>query len=239
MGAPHSLPPCVVFGPAHLSVLVLTGLIGWAMVRRARRRPDQTRHQDRALAVVLLLIYPATVLVGWRLGLLNKDNILPCHLCDMAAICGAGALWFRHQRLGELVWFWGLAGTLNGLITPALSETFPSPRFLSFFALHSGVVIAAVYVVAGLGLRPRPGAVWRAFGWIQVYLVMAAVVNYLTGSNYGFLRSKPDQPSLLDLMGPWPYYIIGLEALALGLFALLYLPFRPSKSGPETAREFD
>ena len=102
----------------------------------------------------LLLVYPASLLVGWKLGMLNRDNILPLHLCDVAAICGAGALWFRHQRLTELVWFWGLAGTMNGLITPALSESFPSPRFVSFFALHSGVVIAAG---AGRGLPPsRP-----------------------------------------------------------------------------------
>ena len=226
MGAPASMPPFVVFGPAHLTVLALTVLIIGGLVYHARSGPGRTRIQDRSLALFLLLVYPASLLVGWKLGMLNRDNILPLHLCDVAAICGAGALWFRHQRLTELVWFWGLAGTMNGLITPALSESFPSPRFLSFFALHSGVVIAAVYLVAGLGLRPQRGAVWRAFGWGQVYFGVAAITNYTIGSNYGFLHSKPEQASLLDFMGPWPWYILGLEALGLLLFGVLYLPFR-------------
>lgn len=227
MGFFAATPPFVVFGGVHLITLACTGLIGSLLIIQARRRPGQTRTQDRLLALFLLLIYPANLLAGWCLGMLNRDNILPCHLCDVAAVCGAGALWFKNQRLAELVWFWGLAGTFNGLITPALAESFPSPAFFAFFALHGGVVIAAVYLVVGLGLRPMPGAVLRAFFGGQLYLVMAAAVNLMTGSNYGFLRSKPAQASLLDLLGPWPWYILGLELLALLLFTILYLPFRP------------
>lgn len=226
MGFTAAAPPFVPFGTAHLAVLALTVLVIFGLVRRARRAPHNTRYQDRILAVFLFLLYPATLVTGWNLGMLNKDNVLPCHLCDVAAICGGAALWFRNQRLAELVWFWGLAGTMNGLITPALSDSFPSPRFISFFALHSGVVIAAVYLVAGLGLRPQKGAVWRAFGWGQIYFLLAVAVNTVTGSNYGFLREKPDQASLLHWMGPWPWYILGLQALALLLFFVLYLPFR-------------
>lgn len=227
MGLLADTPPFERFGTAHWTVLALTALFAFNLVYISRGNLERGRWCDRVLAVFLLLLYPSSLALGRELGLLNKDNILPCHLCDLAALCGAAALWFRNQRLAEIVWFWGLAGTLNGLVTPALSESFPSLRFISFFALHSGVVIAAVYLVAGLGLRPQPGAVWRAFGWMQVYALLAGAVNYATGSNYGFLRSKPEQASLLDFLGPWPWYLIGLEALALVLFALLYLPFRP------------
>jgi hypothetical integral membrane protein (TIGR02206 family) len=59
---------------------------------------------------------------------------------------------------------------------------------------------------------------------------MAAAVNLLTGSNYGFLRSNPALASLLDLLGPWPWYILWLEVLAVLLFTLLYLPFRPREN---------
>lgn len=225
MAPSPAAPPFEAYGPAHLLVLALTVLLAGGLIQFARRYPTRTRNLDRIIAGFLLGLYPVQVVVSQRLGWLNADNAYPCHLCDAAALCGAAALWFRSQRFAELVWFWGLAGTLNGLITPALSENFPSLRFVFFFALHSGVVIAALYLVAGLNLRPRKGAVWRAFGWVQVYLAAAAVVNIATGSNYGFLRSKPPQASLLDVLGPWPWYIAALELLALLLFGLLYLPF--------------
>lgn len=219
-------PAFDLYGAAHLGALGLTLALAILLVRHARRHPETTRRVPLVLAILLLVQFPIQLLVGFSQGALSRENLLPCQLCDIAALLGAAALLTRKQRLAELVWFWGMAGTLNGLITPALGETFPSFRYFAFFAQHSGVVITAVYLVAGLRLTPQPGAILRAFGWIQLWLLAAGLANFLTGANYGFLRAKPDQASLLDLLGPWPYYIIALEGLALLLFALLYLPFR-------------
>ena len=225
MPAPANVPPFQLCGSAHWGALGVIFSIALFLVWQARRFPAHDGLYRKLLAGLLLALYPVHVATSFAGGWLNRENALPCHLCDVAAILGGIALLTRHQRVAELVWFWGLSGTLNGLITPALSETFPSFYYFAFFALHGGVVIAAVYLVAGLRLRPEPGAVWRAFGWIQLYLAAAGVVDLVTGANYGFLRAKPPQPSLLDFMGPWPWYILGLQFLGLALFTLLYLPF--------------
>lgn len=218
--------PFDLYGAAHLGALGVTLLAAVCLVRTARRTPQRTGLIAKILAALLLGLYPVHATVHWMAGSLNRENVLPCHLCDVAAALGAVALLTRNQRIAELVWFWGMAGTLNGLLTPALSESFPSYAYFAFFALHSGVVIAAVFLVAGLNLKPTPGAVWRAFGWIQVYMLAAGVANYLSGANYGFLRAKPPQASPMDFLGPWPWYILGLELMGLLLFFLLYLPFR-------------
>ena len=180
---------------------------------------------ELTLAFVLLLAYPAAVLAHWTAGDLNLVNGLPLQLCDVSAFAGAIALWKRRPLACELVYFFGLAGTLQGLITPALQEDFPSPRFIVFFFDHCGVVITALYVILGLGFRPRPWAVLRMMGWILSYALIVGGINALLGTNYGFLSHKPPTASLLDMLGPWPWYIGCLILLATLFFAVLDLPF--------------
>jgi len=40
-----------------------------------------------------------------------------------------------------------------------------------------------------------------------------------------WLREKPPD-TILDLFGPWPFYILGGVVLGVGLFLLLDLPYR-------------
>jgi len=60
---------------------------------------------------------------------------------------------------------------------------------------------------------------------LNVYLAFIAVINVFLDSNYLFTRNKPDHVSLFDFMGPWPWYFVTAEVLAVALFCLLYLPF--------------
>jgi len=68
--------------------------------------------------------------------------------------------------------------------------------------------------------------VLRVFTATAAWAALAAAGNALTGGNYMFLSERPETASLLDYMGPWPWYILGAALLALTLFALLDIPFR-------------
>jgi len=229
--------PFVAYGTSHVVVLLVTVSVLVAMCVVARGRTPRlgvgSRLENRqaiTLAVILLLSWPFKF---WAFRMMGVKFVLPMHLCDWAGIAGALALIRRGPLAAELVYFWGLAGTLNGLLTPDLGQNFPHPRFFIFFALHSGVVITALYVVIGLRLKPRPGAVWRMFAWTQLYVLVAFVVNLMTKNsslietNYGFLLHKPVDANnpLLNALGPWPWYILGLQGVCLTAFFLLNLPF--------------
>ena len=58
----------------------------------------------------------------------------------------------------------------------------------------------------------------------NVYLVFSLIVNLLSGGNYFFTMRKPDAATILDYMGPWPWYLISGQILMVFLFFLLYLP---------------
>jgi hypothetical integral membrane protein (TIGR02206 family) len=68
--------------------------------------------------------------------------------------------------------------------------------------------------------------VTRVFVATAAFAVLAGLGDLLTGGNYMFLREKPETASLLDLMGPWPWYILTGAAVAIAMFAALDAPFR-------------
>ena len=221
------------FGADHLGALCATGLAAWVLIRRARRRgPDAIAPILASLILITLILDP---FIHFALGRLSLQTALPIELCDLAGVACILALWTRHQTAFEFAWFWGLSGTLQALITANPRYGFPHPDYLRYFAFHSGIVVAALYLGPGLGLRPRVGAVWRVFRWTLVYAAFVGLVDWALDANYFFLCRKP-KGSLLDLLGPWPYYLLGGAALGAVIFWLLDLPYRRrSKSERSTS----
>jgi uncharacterized membrane protein YwaF len=50
-------------------------------------------------------------------------------------------------------------------------------------------------------------------------------VNLVLGTNFGFASRPPDNPSLIDHLGPWPWYLFAIQAIGVALFFLLAIPF--------------
>lgn len=167
------------------------------------------------------------VWIGLR-GQFDVSWALPVQLCDVASVATALALWFRRQILVELTYFWGIAGTANGLLTPDISDHWPSYPYIQYFVQHGGIPCAALFLVIGLRIAPSRWAVARVYALTFGLLLVDALVNLLTNGDYMYLRRPPGVNNLLDLMGAWPWYIVGGAVLALVLFLILDAPFRIS-----------
>jgi hypothetical integral membrane protein (TIGR02206 family) len=210
----------------HLLTVAVIAAVITTLVVAARLRPGPwTVAACRILAVVILGNEAAWWIWLAEHGTWSASYALPFQLCDVAGVVAAAALWTRQPLLVELTYFWGLAGTANGLITPDVSDHFPTFGFMQYFIAHGTIVAAALLLVVGLRLAPRPGAVLRVFGLTVGLLVLDAAVNLVTDGNYMYLRHTPGAHSLLDVLGPWPWYIVGAAGLALAIFFVLDLPF--------------
>jgi len=214
---------------AGISAIVICLLMG----RRGGRWELTARS---TLAFLNLSVFAFT---SWAWAQVSResdlDNAVPLHLCDLAAITAGFALITKHRTLILLTYYWGLAGTIQGIATPAIDVGYPHPAFFSFFIHHFAVVGAGLYLPIVSGWRAdKPW--WRtplvAFGWLNVYMVVAVVANRLLDTNFGFLARKPVNPSLLDHLGPYPTYIFWLEVIALTMFLLLTLPVRQASRKP-------
>lgn len=223
-------PAFHAFSFEHFAALGVTALIALVMIFVARSgNRVATKTQEILLSAIILSQWPFSYWMHAQAGTLTADNSYPCHMCDVAGIFGVIALLTHRQIFVELVYFWGLAGTMQGLITPTLTLNWPHPRFTLFFIAHSGVVITALYGVIGLRKRPRAQAKWVCWGFLFVFAIVVGIFNWAMGSNYAFLCRKPLTASLYDLLGPWPWYIVSASLVGLMFFLLLDLPFIRSR----------
>ncbi len=211
---------------SHWVVLGLTVLLAGLMVAGRRHGCRWARGLELTVGWGVFISYFAdTGLAAWSGLPVVWRNALPMHLCNWAAFATWVGLVWRRPLAAELAWFWGMSGTLQATLTPNQTLDFPHPTFVTFFILHGGVVAGAIHLVFGLGMRPQARAWLRAIVWTQGYVLAAAAVNLAIGSNYAFLCAKPVNPSLMDKLGPWPWYVAGLHALGVAFMVLLDMPF--------------
>ena len=221
-----------LFGPAHLVILGAVPLLAAILAATQRQLPPGTKWLRVGLGTTLLL----DCLTYWGYqaahGQFAFPDRLPLELCDVTQWVVILALLSLNETLCDLAYYCALAGASMALPTPNLLERFPSFLTVQFFVGHGLDVAAVLYVVwSGLS-RPRPWSVGRAMLAVNLYAAFAGAVDFLFKSNYMYLRAKPQNVSLLDLLGPWPWYILAGEGVAFGIFILLYLPFRPSAVRP-------
>jgi hypothetical integral membrane protein (TIGR02206 family) len=200
-------------------VLVLASIAAvWAPRRRAGR---WTTIAGRLLALAILAGWAGEYMADAIDGIWTTQYTLPLQLTDAVSAAAIVALWTRRTLLIELTYFWALTASLQATVTPDLGQNFPSVFYFTYFAYHVGAVVAACLLIFGLGLYPRPRAAWRIFGLTLAWAAIAGLGNVITGGNYMYLRTKPAHGSLLNVMGPWPWYIA--SAAAVGLAMLLGL----------------
>lgn len=210
----------------YLGAVLLAVALGVALCVGARLKPGRwTLVAARLIALVLLADAISFVVTELWAGTWSPKTDLPFALCDLAILVAAAACWWQRPLLVELTYFWGLAGTLQAVVTPDLNAGFPHLVFFQYLLGHLGIVLAALYLVIGLRIAPRPGSVMTTFAITLAYTAFVGVVDALVGANYMFLRRPPGNWTLLRVLGPWPWYIASAAGVALALLVTLDLPF--------------
>jgi hypothetical integral membrane protein (TIGR02206 family) len=222
-----------LFGPAHLTIISCVIAVPAILTAIGRLRMAWRRYLRIGVAVALLLNsivwYAYLAFRGW----LTFPDSLPLELCDATLCVTVIASFTLNATAFDLAYYGALAGTSMALLTPDLWEPFPSFSTIQFFIAHGLVIVAILYLVWSGLARPRSGSIWRAMLGLNIFAAVTGALDFAFRTNYMYLRAKPQNPSLLDYLGPWPWYIVTSELIALLLFTLLYLPFsRTSAPSP-------
>jgi hypothetical integral membrane protein (TIGR02206 family) len=220
------------YGTSHLAVLAICAVGIVAIVLFGRRA--QGRDVNRAFAVAILLVTIPLQILQLLPEEWNPRTSLPLQLCDLAWMFAVYSLWTRSRLGATVTYLWGITLTTQAMLTPDLASAFPEPRFLMFWAMHVLVVWAAVHLVFGLRMLPTWATYRRTVGITAVWAGAVMVYNTVADTNYGYLNGKPDNASILDLLGPWPFYVVAEIVIIMVVWALMTWPWARRSSHLQT-----
>ncbi|ONM49754.1 YwaF family protein [Nocardia donostiensis] len=225
------------YGLSHWVVLAVfaAGALVVVLVGRRQSNPCAAICFSRAFGAVTLVLYAVIYLSTLFPPMIGRS--VPLRLTDLATIVAGYALWSRRRWAYALTYYWCLTLSTQALLTPALeSPDFPHYEFLAFWTIHLLVVWAAIYLTWGVGMRPD----WRSYRFAVAATVMWVAVtfafNSIADTNYGFVNRKPSTPSLLDVLGPWPWYLGSVAVLLLAVWALMTWPWVRASASSDNLR---
>lgn len=195
---------------------------------------------ERALAYANIAVWIASHGYWQMPQRFDVVTTLPLQMCHITSLIASAVLLTRNNTLRAILYFWAFGLCTQAMITPSLIDPPSSPVFWSFWFLHGFVMLAAIYELAVVGFRPE----WRDYRIAcmasAAYVAVVLPIDILLGANYGFVgKSRPLNPSIVDLLGPWPerlLVIVPLAALAMLLALLPWLLARRLSGAPSPAR---
>ena len=91
---------------------------------------------------------------------------------------------------------------------------------------------ALIELAWGYGMRPG----WRSYRFAVITTLawgaFTFIFNTIARTDYGFLNRKPVNASLLDFLGPWPFYVLAEVVIVGAVWALMTWPWELKRRRP-------
>jgi hypothetical integral membrane protein (TIGR02206 family) len=211
----HRLPIFVAFG------------FGAFIILFAKNRLNR-KQQEKLLGFLSLCLSLFIIgVIVYKLGT-NNFNVkedLPLYLCSFSALIFPIILLLKKPLFFRILFFWCISWGVQSIITPDILDSQYTLEYLRYWVVNMGSIIIVLYVVFVLKILPNFNSVFLSILALQAYIIIVLIINESLNSNYMYLSEKPQSVTVLDYLGPWPYYIIALQFLLIPYFLLFYLPF--------------
>ncbi len=187
-------------------------------------------HSQQVRATVLVAsvlqqtaLYGMYALTGWDWG-----ESLPLHISRVSAVLCVVYLATGSKRVMNVLFYFSLFAWISFTYP---QEVWPFWNLFGWSFLVNHVITLLMPVLAWVtsDWRPSKAALWRAYGWMVVYSLVALSANAVTGGNYFYQRSMP----VFGALGQ-PLYYLGCLAAGLVMF---WLGYGASRLVPDHGRE--
>lgn len=219
--------PFVLFGEMHVRTIVFIVVFIFFYILMGKILIPDKYQSWAGYFIAFVLIFQELINITLRATYFDMRlaDHLPLHLCGLSVIFTAIMLVNRNYLLYELTYFWGMGGAIQAVLTPNTTLGFPHILNLTFFLSHGFIILGVIFATFIFHYRPTVRSIWKTFLFTNGYLLIMIPVNLILDTNYLFICEKPAGDSLMNFMGPWPWYILSLEVVAIISFWIYYAPF--------------
>jgi hypothetical integral membrane protein (TIGR02206 family) len=158
-------------------------------------------------------------------GTWSLSASLPLELCRVSFLIAGIALVTKSQALYEWAAYLGLPSGLEAILTPELTQGTSRWMLFDYYCSHSLLIAVPIVMSAFLLRKPRRWAAGYVFLTANALAAVVFWIDVAVGANYMFLLRRPLAKSPF-LVGPWPWYIVGLELAAVLHIVVMDVLFR-------------
>jgi hypothetical integral membrane protein (TIGR02206 family) len=220
----------------HLvAVVVCAAMMAAPIVigRRLRNAPPPRERAFRRILATGGLLFWIAYTLWWNWNYVDIERGLPLQICDIAGLIAPITLLVENRWFRATLYFWGLTLSLQGFIQPVLRVGPIDLEYWGFWTAHSIVVGGALYDLIVRRFRPMLADFGRATVTSLAYLAMIFPTNIilarvfdLPNVNYGYVAdTKPENPTLIDVLGPWPWRVVFMVVIGFLGFGIAYVPW--------------
>jgi hypothetical integral membrane protein (TIGR02206 family) len=211
------------------TMIALPIMLGCAWRTTHPRRELALRRTIASGGIVFWIAYN----LWWNWNTVDIERGLPLQLCDVAGLIAPLAPLTANRWFRATLYFWGLTLSLQGFVQPVLRVGPDNIEYWGFWTAHAVIVGSALYDLIVLRFRPALADYGRAaitsLAYVAVIFptnIVLAHVFKLPNTNYGYVaNTTPENPTIIDSLGPWPWRVLLMIVLGLLGFGLIWLPW--------------
>ena len=167
----NTYEPFILFGTSHIISIGIAIILAIFIPIFAKNKLSD--HYQYILGSIIGYLVMSSYII-WTIleiiaGTFDLKLHLPIHLCRMANLLLPLVMVTRSFFFYEILYFWGLSGMLQAVITPDIAAGFPHFQFFRFWFAHHGMIIALIYATVVYDMRPNLKSVWKAMLALKYY----------------------------------------------------------------------
>lgn len=204
-----------------LCIIIITQILGFRS-----RQSGTLSSSSQILGICMFALWLIYNAYYFYPGNFSWEVSLPLHVCDLLGPISAIALISSNRKARAVLYFCALTLATQAIITPIGNQDPEAFRFWLYWLLHAGIISLSVFDLIVRHYKPNIKDLHQVFFFDIAYAVLITPFNIAFCWNYGYLgNSKPDTPTVIDFLGPWPERIFSIILIAIALQTLMYLPW--------------